>query len=493
MVVTAHDNVKPIFVVLFFAIIFFHGCLGTSNRIRPELMADYGLVAARFATNDDGAFFLSGDAKISGFWKQGAIEKRRMLMQLKPGNYILEGISSTGMGMSSSFMGAKVTHRTTTSFDFSAAFEVRAGHVTNLGVIFFYITDKAGQKGNVYYVDNSQDVRWFLKNQYPSISERTESKDILTASVSYLNPDLIDKLRYSLVKELPINQLRHDFAVSKLGTLYQFQKTPSGKIESVKVVDVNTYEHICRYTALNKRFAFLSPHENLGTQLNICESDRISKKTCPVGDINSTVILFGDKGVVTSDRTKSIFISFDNGDSWEKHEPILGKNQTENGNELVIFGGNSGFYAFIMGQPTLIYRPYQRNSSSNLLPSLPDTFQLKGLVETSDGIFTFPTGDTDERTNYDKIYFLPNGSDRWIERNCPLKNHRFNDIYEFNDQIAIRGGGQFWKSNDSGRTWQDATAMEIGVRGDSEREITYQLFSESMDCRPEYPIVPQYR
>jgi len=447
--------------VIFILIVVLSGCIATQRTIKPELMNENGLVVARFTTNQIGGLVFNANAKINGRIYAGAVENSRLMLQLKPGKYTLESVSSRSRGQSVLSMGMNFRKYTTTTTRIAKEFDVQAGRVTNIGVIVVYLMDKEGKKGKIFYVNNDRDAQSWLLNKYPAVHAQLESNDFIPSKAKYLTMAQIQKLRYHLIaKEINENkrfgwklkeQRKGQYAASILGTLCKFKKNSTGKITNIELIETGTFERIETVASTSNRFACIVPNTGAGQVLFITENNKIVRK--PVSNIKniSGLTLFGDAGVILTNKSLFIQTSVDNGSSWEDYAESVLEKDLPKYERVQVTAGQNGYYIYSTHtDSTLLYRDDKNSSGFKKIAPPHPKYEFHGISENKLGIFTWPSYTEWKKSNY---YFLPVGTAHWKKYECP--DTGCVSIMAYDNMLEMNCWGRTWQSTDVGMSWKE--------------------------------------
>ena len=418
--------------------------------LSPEKMAEEGLLVAKF--NDNGGIFYDGHATIVNIDNletiSAEINNKRLMVQLKPGKYNLNRIGQRNQ------FGASW-------YDFSVKFEIRPGFATNLGVLLLYSVDPGNKEKQIFLVDNSDDVRHFLKYNYSQIYERMNAEILKLEPDRYMTPQQIYRQRHLMFKDIPTYALKEKYAYSILGSLFEIQRDRFGKVVKRDLIPTDTYEDIDIVSEGKDRFACLVPGKTSKHDLIILNDGKLSRLPIPEVDEDCHLHLYGRSSVVIFDRYLRVATSHDNGASWLLHPEVKLENPVLSSWRIGFHEGKSGIYIFSRDtDSTLLFQDTEGAKKFKQIPSPVEKMKIVWVKEIDEGLFLMPL------SGFSKdIYFLDKAGSSWVKKELPTS--RLGDIYGFGrhlidyresfqekeGKIFILMSEQCWESDDMGNSW----------------------------------------
>ncbi len=386
--------------------------------------------------------------------KRSKVVNGFIAVPLSPGEYSFTGLYDETQSSTGTYI-----YRYMTTLPIKRKFTIRPGEVTNLGLLVLYPdpNDKEQKKFLRFFVDNTADMKHFLKTAYPLLAPKLRV-DSMTLAPGDLTPaNLLELLRKDIaMKEVAASGGYAAYVAGHVGTLAEAQWDKDGKISGVKLIDVPTVSNIQSESPnyVKDRFAFLTTNN----RLFLVQNGKVAEKRPPDGLRAGKVFVFGTSDVVIVDDKFEIYTSASNGDRWQAY---LG-NATEKKMSAKLSPGAEGYYAYIAKPPALLYAGYGKSEFRPV--ELPADMKSLGLLrEKPIGLFAERETTYFKETEKRPFFFRPAGKTAWETRSMPANNceHiRFADGEGKNlstvcGESAVGGGQRFqYVSNDDGRTWQ---------------------------------------
>ena len=450
------------FVIIVLLLVSASGCVSFPDY-RPDLPEDIGgdgLVVGQVV----GIGRLRGWAHYTDVLindrKKGRVVNGFVAISLSPGEYDLSGLYNESYGGSSSYGSSRVTTIYKTTMPLKRKFTVKPKGVTNLGLIVLYPDpgDKEQKKFMTLFLDNTADMKSFVKSGYPVLA-RSVNVDAMSLAPGALMPaNLLEPLRKEIaIKEANFSKGYATYVAGDVGALAEIEKDKNGKITGVKLIDVSTVSNLQSHSPnyVWDRFAFLTT----SNRLFYVQNGKATEKRPPSGLRAGKVYAFGKTDLVITDDKFEIYTSTNNGDAWQPYLAYaIEKKKTAS-----MSPGPEGYYIYATEPPVLLYNSYGK---SDLKPvTLPTELKNLGLLrEKPVGLFAEHQTTYYKETDKRIYFFRSKGKTAWETRFMPSTNCeyiRFEDLEGKNfstvcGETAVGGGGPRFQyvSSDSGRTWQ---------------------------------------
>jgi hypothetical protein len=386
--------------------------------------------------------------------KRSKVVNGFIAIPLSPGEYSFSSLYDETSTSSGTYI-----YRHMTTLPIKRKFTIRPGEVTNLGLLVLYPdpNDKEQKKFLRFFVDNTADMKHFLKTAYPLLAPKLRVDSMTLAPGDLIPANLLELLRKDIaMKEVVASGGYAAYVAGDVGTLAEPQRDKDGKISGVKLIDVPTVSNIQSDSPnyVKDRFAFLTTNN----RLFLVQNGKVDEKRPPDGLRAGKVFVFGTSDVVIVDDKFEIYSSANNGDRWQAY---LG-HATEKKTTAKLSPGAEGCYAYTAKPPVLLYAGYGKSEFRPV--ELPADMKSLGLLrEKPVGLFAERETTYFKETEKRPFFFRPAGKAAWETRSMPANNceHiRFTDGEGKNlstvcGESAVGGGPRFqYASGDGGKTWQ---------------------------------------
>lgn len=391
--------------------------------------------------------------------KRGKVVNGFIAFSLSPGEYELSGLYSETYGGSSSFGGYTVTTMNTTTLPLKRKFMVRPKEVTNLGLIVLYPDpgDKEQKKFMRLFVDNTPDMKQFIKTGYPLLAQKLKTDTMALAPGDLMPANLLEALRKEIAMKNAVSSGGYaTYVAGDVGTLAEVQKDKDGKVSGVRLMDVPTVSSLQSESPnyVKDRFAFLTKNN----RLFFVQNGKVTEKRPPDGLRAGKVYALGMSDLVIVDDKLEIHISTSNGDRWQSY---LGS-VTEKKANAKVSPGATGYYAYIATPPLALFSAYGRTEFKSV--ELPAEIKSIGLLrEKPAGLFAEREISFYMETEKRPFFFRPAGKTVWDPRTMPtpncthvkfVDNEGLNLSTECGDRaVGFAGPKDQYVSKDSGKTW----------------------------------------
>lgn len=439
-----------------------NGCVGIPSY-RPDLpddIGDKGLVVGQVV--GIGRLYgwsLYTDVVINNR-KRGKVVNGFIAIPMSAGDYSLDSLYSETSAGSSYYGGVTVTRRKTATLPLKRTFTVQPKRVTNLGLLVLYPdpSDKQRKKFLRMFVDNTQDMKYFLKSSYPLLAQKLNSDTITLAPGELMSGNVLKSLRKEIAAKAAAGSRGNaTYVTGFVGTLAEVRRNRSGRVSGVRVIDVPTYSSIQSHTPnfVKNRFAFLTTTN----RLFFVRNGKAVEKRPPPGLRAAKIYALGASDLVIIDDKLEIYTSTNNGNRWHAYLGLARKNKVD----AKITAGANGYYIYTVKSPSVLFSKYGKTDFSPVaLP--PDAKTLGLLHEKPAGLFAEREITFYRETKKRPFYFRPAGKPSWESRSMPGTNCGH---FAFLDRqgrklgttcgdraVGFPGPRDHYVSRDGGKTWQ---------------------------------------
>lgn len=447
--------------LLFSLVIFLSGCVGSSKVVlKPSDLREKGLLVARMEGNNINFNHstYSGDVYISGKKYKDSINKNYITIPLTPGKYNLEKIGTfTGMGG----MPGTSTHRTYSRFPVKRNFTIKAGSVTNLGYIYAHFPDVKKQRYRTFALDNNKEIAAYLKKEQPGFYKSLNKNSIKLAKDKYLSSVELNKLRKMIaLQQANIKAYaKKNIIPGRLGLVAQIKRNSKNQVAQIELINTGTTDTVS-YCSDNKfQYACIIPNGNESKLLTGDYRKKTIFKRLPNGLKNPDVYVLGKQYILLVDGAFNIYESYNRGKSFSVNSLFKFPGANKDGLGFSLFyKTKKGLYIVAQkGNGRIIFRASDSKTGFKSLPIPKDVSgkRLSHLYETKKGILMGPYPGVFSSS---EIYYLINGSKKWVEVTIPsascydIKVTNYN-MAKLHLRCGMRGPVTNYKSHDSGATW----------------------------------------
>ena len=390
--------------------------------------------------------------------KKGMVINSFITIPLSPGEYEFSSLFSR----SSSLLTSAYAVTSTTTMPVNRKFNVQSKQITNLGLLVLYPDpkDKEQKKFMRLYVDNTTDMKHFIKTAYP-LHAPGLNVDTMTLAPGEMIPDnLLQLLRKELATKKAIDSGGYaTYVAADVGTLAELLKGKDGKITDVKLIDVPTVSNLQSKSPnfVIDQLAFLTK----SNRLFLAKGGRVTEKTPPAGLRAGNVYVLGANDLVIVDDKFEIYSSHDGGDSWQQYLGGI----TEKKVRPDVWPGATGYYTFIVDPPRALFSAYGKLDFKPIdLPKDMDSLEL--LRERPTGLFAERTISVFKETKNRPFFFQTSGQPTWETKLMPAANCEHikfldrgglnvsTDCWDRAVWAAAMGQRQQYISKDGGTSWQ---------------------------------------
>lgn len=378
--------------------------------------------------------------------KKSKVVNGFIAVPLSPGEYTFSSLydeTSTSTGT--------YIYRYMTTLPIKRKFTIRAGEVTNLGLLVLYPdpNDKEQKKFLRFFVDNTADMKHFLKTAYPLLAPKLRVDAMTLAPGDLIPANLLELLRKDIaMKEVVASGGYAAYVAGDVGTLAEPQRDKDGKISGVKLIDVPTVSNLQSDSSnyVKDRFAFLTTNN----RLFFVQNGKVAEKRPPAGLRAGKVYVLGSSDLVIVDDKFEIYTSTNNGDQWQTYIGAVTKDKVS----VKAAGGKNGYFFYTAEPPVLLTSDHGR---ANYQPvALPQQINALGLVrEKPLGLFAELKVKTSGEKENRPFYFRRTGSTAWEARSMPAPNCGI--VFFLDDggsNVKTDCGKVAYLSSDGGKTWQ---------------------------------------
>jgi hypothetical protein len=436
------------------------GCAPQYAKYRPELpdeIGGKGLVVGEV----HGIGSLSGfnhyvDVNIDG-GRKGAVAKGLIAIPMSEGEHSLDSLFQKTFAGSTLSGSVRITTYNTQTLPIKRAFTVRAGKVTDLGLLVLYPDpgDKEKKHFLKMFVDDREDMKRLLKNAYPALAAKLDV-DGMTLAPGQLMPDnLLQALRKDLAKsEMVRTQGYPNFVAASVGTAAQVVRDKDGRAVDVKLIDMPTVASV-RSSSPNfvaDRMAILMNNE----RLFVVKDGRAVERTAPRGLRAGTVYALGARDLAIVDDRMEIYTSADEGKTWNAFTEMT----TEKETATKIVPAPDGFYVYGAKPPTVLH------VAAGSRPTPVDVPAMKYLGQFSARPFGLYA---EEGAAARQFHFRGARADAWETRAYPAPNCRhINFTDKEGANVSIICSRMTYVSSDGGRAWTRKSAAVADARADAQ-------------------------
>lgn len=448
-------------------------CVSTDYKVKAEDMQTKGLLIGTLVKKDSSfkesnsqlSVYGIANAKINGQVHENAVRGGKIMLQLPPGDYQLEGISNTSSSTGSIGMGVTLTTLSSVDHPIKARFSIKQGQVTNLGAIVVAYEDD-GRMLKAFFVDDSREAQEALSSEHPKIYQSLSNSQFALADEKYLSDAELTDLRKQMVLALPDSQLVADYAHTNLGTIGKLVKNRKGEVVSVEIIETGTLKNIWNCAVLNHRFGCVVDAKK--GRLVITEGKDIVERTIKPEDIIVKIYLVGKNTVGLVTEKMHILTSIDNAKSWHTYTDSAWTKPLKpnaflpprylRSYEIGLSLGRDRYYLYSQKEDkTLLYWNYGSTKATRIFfPGQESKFS--GLIETAKGLYTDPAltlfGDG-------TLYFSPHDSTQWRASSIPSGACRELKVLDYDQDKIAALCSAIMISSDSAQSWRQGTASDI--------------------------------
>lgn len=442
------------------------GCVSLPDY-RPDLPEDMGdkglLVGQLVGIGRLSSWSTYTDVLVNDRMK-GKVVNGFIAIPLSPGDYSLSGLYDEFR----STTGAYTTVLTTT-LPVTREFSIRPKEVTNLGLIVLYPdpNDKENKKFRRFFVDNTEDMKHFLKTAYPQLAPKLRVDSMTLAPGDLMPANLLEALRKEIAaKEALASGVYTVHVAGDVGTVAQLQRDKDGKVSGLKLIEVPTVSNLQSETSnyVKDRFAFLTTNN----RLFFVQNGKVAEKRPPDGLRAGKVFVFGTNDLVIVDDKFEIFTSADSGGRWQASPGFLTKDKVR----VHASDGASGYYLYAVTPPVALFGAHGASSFRPVeLPA--DVKNLALLRERPSGLFAERESSFWKETEKRPFFVRPAGKTGWETRSMPGINCDYISFMDADGKalstacgeasLNINKSGNWttgsgnraqYVSGDGGKTWQ---------------------------------------
>ncbi len=401
---------------------------------------------------------------------QNGIKDNTITIALAPGEYTMNKVQHTGKSYGNVIV--------TSSFPVGRKFTIKAGQVTNLGLMVLvpYLQDKT--KFIFHTLDNTADMQEHVKNTHPALYASLPDKNFTISEDGYadrpvkvIGLDKLDEVR----KQIAYGKLIFDtpYAVQHVtgaaGTIAKIIYDSNKKISDIKILPTNTLEDmddcstygktvLCSVEPDREKGVFSGKWNNSGKYI-LVRDEKLERGQFQQKPAGHALWLVSESGIVIADEHLNIFTSYDYGANWTSYSGAAQKqaiNQGIFGNYVIGYqAGKNGFYLYPhnrnVGNRKIVYTPHNKAEYRNIdFPN--DLDQMDTLTESLDTLFAGSAhGILSGVAMYKKVSDAP-----WEKIGTLPYGCRYPRI-ESKDNISLKAhcitGDNIASSNDAGKTW----------------------------------------
>ncbi len=330
----------------------------------PESLGEKGLVIAEVAIVGVVLPYPSEKNIYIDGRKKGKLIRGYFAVVLPVGEHTLDSLYvETSLGRAGG-----VSYMKSVNLPIRRKFSIRSGEVTNLGQLLLTSdhTMAKEKRFNTYAVDNTEDMKYFLKAHYPNFYEKLRPNALRLESGTYVKGSDLQKLRQIIASvrinnyKAVCNKLPHHVLgpAGTIAILKQHQGRSPGFdfIPSPVMTDILSSSEPDRID----RFAFLANDQ----RFFIYHSGHINQRTLPVKDVSPSIYIAGDKDIILAYHKFHLYISNDDGQTWHPFDAAAVKNDKYGRSRFA--DDIDGYYIIHSYPPRLLYATHGSSDLKNV-------------------------------------------------------------------------------------------------------------------------------
>ena len=239
-------SAKKIHVLIF---IFLSLLQGIESMNAASSIADKGLFSIQFSWNRDSysrGISVQVEYKKKGFLAKKKASGKTAFHAIKNQFIDLELSEGEYEFISVRLSGGEIGYNKYLKIPLDGTFTVRAGQVTNGGLIYLIRENKSSNNVMALRIDNTEDVKRYITIYKPDFAPTIEG---IQPAWKFLKNEQVDKLVNSFAKLIVAREsakldpkMTHLYAT--LGTVIQMEKDRQGKVLNYKLIPTPTYQQI---------------------------------------------------------------------------------------------------------------------------------------------------------------------------------------------------------------------------------------------------------
>lgn len=427
-----------------------NGCVATAPEINADAVKDEGLLIAHLGTRTTSPG--RTNVVISGEEYEFAITDRYLRLPLKPGTYQFEKIIEK-----SSYRSGNVTTHNTWTLPVKFKFTIQAGRVTNVGEIIFHFPSAKSKKYLSLFIDNTDEMKEFIKKSHPDVYATLRSKKFISANVKYLNKKQIKAIRTLMLSTARISSA--GYVAGKLGSFAKVMRDNKGKPKDLKFYNTGTFKQIGPCTKNKNSHICVVPHAKKGKILFNATKNKVDKNKLPTNKTITLIQLVGDKEIVIATDQMEIYTSSNSGKNWVSHLQSKTEKALAMKYQPRILMDPKGYYIYSRGEDAkILYRRYNSKISYKIITP-PEDEDISSIYSTDKGLYTDP-----EYTLFGDgaIYFQAKGKKEWQEQIIPSSGcSSLKVLNRKSDKIAAYCSSVYWVTENQGTSWRKAKKNEV--------------------------------
>lgn len=405
----------------------------------PDRLADQGVVIAEVHG------FEGQEVNINGR-RYAYLHNRHLVLPLSPGKYTLTSISNTIND------GRYIN---TNSLPLNREFEIKAGKVTNLGLILFVFDPKDKKKFFTMVLDNTPAAQRYLRASHPALAANLDAGDFVLAPGKYLPADKLPMVRKVVASSRGMWSRAMEPGISPTvvagpaGLVGEYVMK-DGKAVDLKILETDTLAHAVNVSRLGDRH-FIAMSDG---RLFLLAKGRLETVNPPTGAAPLVKARLAPGGLVVIDERMTAFWSRDNGRQWHTYAAAQLPPEESTG-AIGIETDDAGFFFYTKKTkaPRVLYTDAASIAFASL-PLPPEVTGIEKVVSKKAGVFV----EQSENSLFkdDVLYFKAKDSSTWEPRKGPGSFC----VFRFEDEVGTRlrsSCGISQKphgSTDGGKTWQ---------------------------------------
>jgi hypothetical protein len=353
------------------------------------------------------------------------------------------------------------------SYSVGKDFEIKPGHVTNLGRLLLVMDSKNMGRYLIISIDNTKQIMKHLMANRPDIYGSLAPEKFITSGKFIDKETLITlrnqfaaaalKTQLGITKRTANNYIVH----GGLGTMMDVGfDVKQKKVKHKTILETNTYDSINNCRSKVAVTACIT-ESNAQQIVYVYDGKSLTKSSMPVGIHYSKIYVEEDKGVIFISDDLSIMRSKDLGNTWHHNDDFRVKIDLPT--TLKTTTVDDGVYIYTNKSSRVLYYSVPTGEFSSL-PNADNIETVSEVLPTSKGIYLMPDNSTFTDS---KLLLLSPDSDNWKVRDIDTNGcHKIkaldNNKGEHLEIECISGlKKRMLESKDAGMTWIEISSSWI--------------------------------
>lgn len=427
-----------------------NGCIATAPEINADAVKNEGLLVAHLGSRSTNPG--RTNVVINGEEYEFAIRDRYLRLPLKPGTYQFEKIVEK-----SSYRSGNITTNNTLTLPVKFKFTIQAGRVTNVGEMVFHFPSANSKKYISLYIDNTDEMKEFIKKSHPDVYATLRSKKFIKANVKYLNKKQIKAIRTLMLRTARISPA--GYVEGNLGSFAKVIRDNKGKPKNIKFYNTGTFKKIGPCAKNKSRHICVVPHAKKGQILFNATRNKVDTNKLPTNKAIALIQFVGDKDIIIATNQMEVYTSTNKGKNWTSHLQSKSEKPLKQKHHPRILFDSKGYYVYSRGEDAeILYRKYSSKATYKIIKP-PEDEDLNIIYSTDKGLYTDP-----EYTVFGDgaIYFQAKGQKEWQERIIPSSScYNLKVLNRKSDKVAAKCSSTYWITENQGKSWRKAKKNEV--------------------------------